>query len=217
MQSYSIGRIRGIDLRIHPTFGLVVLWVVYQFGIAGDSTVGSLVYGLVLLAVLFTCVILHELGHSLMAQEYGIRVRNITLFPFGGAAFIEQMPMRPRSEMMITLAGPAVNVAIAATLLPILFFDAVVIGSESIGGFLKEFDSLSMTGVLLYIFLANIMLVLFNLLPVFPMDGGRLLQGLLWFKIGYYKSTMITCVVGMIGAALMTMWGITSFFSCMAR
>ena len=116
--------------------------------------------------------------------------------------------MRPRSEMMITLAGPAVNVAIAATLLPILFFDAVVIGSESIGAFLKEFDSLSLTGVLLYIFIANIMLILFNLLPVFPMDGGRLVRAGLSQIVGRERATSVAFVLGVVGAIAMALAGI---------
>src|SRR5215212_5680152 len=143
MQSVSIGHVRGIELRVHPTFGIVLVWVIYEFGISGNPSMGSLLFGLVLIGLLFGCVILHELGHSLMAQEYGIRVRNITLFPFGGAAFIEQMPMRPRSEFMITIAGPAVNVAIAATLLPLLFLHGVI-NNHTFGDFFNYLDDVSL-------------------------------------------------------------------------
>lgn len=207
MQSFSIGQVRGIDLRVHPTFGLVLLWVVYNFGISGERTVGTLLYGLVLMALIFCCVVLHELGHSLMAQEYGIRVRNITLFPFGGAAFIEQMPMRPRSEFMITIAGPAVNVAIAAALLPPLFLYGVVNG-YGFGDFLNYFDDIALSGLLIYLFFANVMIVLFNLLPAFPMDGGRLLRAGLTTLIGRDRATAIAVMLGVVAALIMAIGGI---------
>jgi Zn-dependent protease len=207
MQSFSIGQIRGIDLRVHPTFGLVLLWVVYHFGLSGERTAGTLLYGLVLMALIFGCVVLHELGHSLMAQEYGIRVRNITLFPFGGAAFIEQMPMRPRSEFMITIAGPAVNVAIAAALLPPLFLYGVVKG-YGFGDFLNYFDDVALSGLLIYLFFANVTIVLFNLLPAFPMDGGRLLRAGLTLLIGRDRATTIAVVLGVFAALVMAIGGI---------
>jgi Zn-dependent protease len=207
MQSFSIGQIRGIDLRVHPTFGLVLLWVVYHFGLSGERTAGTLLYGLVLMALIFGCVVLHELGHSLMAQEYGIRVRNITLFPFGGAAFIEQMPMRPRSEFMITIAGPAVNVAIAAALLPPLFLYGVVKG-YGFGDFLNYFDDVALSGLLIYLFFANVTIVLFNLLPAFPMDGGRLLRAGLTILIGRDRATTIAVVLGVFAALVMAIGGI---------
>lgn len=207
MQSFSIGRIRGIDLRIHPTFGLVLVWVIYHFGVSGDATAGSLLYGLVLMVLIFGCVVLHELGHSLMAQEYGIRVRNITLFPFGGAAFIEQMPMRPRSEFMITIAGPAVNVAIAAALLPPLFLYGVVNG-YGFGDFLNYLDDIALSGLLIYLFFANVMIVLFNLLPAFPMDGGRLLRAGLTHFVGRDRATGAALALGVGGAAAMAIGGV---------
>jgi Zn-dependent protease len=200
MQSVSIGHVRGIELRVHPTFGILLLWVIYEFGISGNPTMGSLLYGIVLMGLIFGCVILHELGHSLMAQEYGIRVRNITLFPFGGAAFIEQMPMRPRSEFMITIAGPAVNVAIAAALLPLLFFYGVI-NNHSFGDFFNDLDDVSLSGLLIYLFFANIMIVFFNLLPAFPMDGGRLLRAAMTKVIGRDRATSIAVGLG-IGFAL---------------
>jgi Zn-dependent protease len=207
MQSFSIGQISGIDLRIHPTFGLVLVWVVYHFGLSGDPSAGSLLYGLVLMALIFGCVVLHELGHSLMAQEYGIRVRNITLFPFGGAAFIEQMPMRPRYEFMITIAGPAVNVAIAAALLPPLFLYGVV-NEYGFGDFLNYLDDVALSGLLIYLFFANVMIVLFNLLPAFPMDGGRLLRAGLTHFVGRDRATAAALVLGVGGALALAVAGI---------
>lgn len=207
MQSFSIGQVRGIDLRVHPSFGLVLLWVIYHFGISEGRSAGTLIYGLVLMALIFGCVVLHELGHSLMAQEYGIRVRNITLFPFGGAAFIEQMPMRPRSEFMITIAGPAVNVAIAVALLPPLLLYGVVNG-YGVGDFLNYFDDIAVSGLLIYLFFANVMIVLFNLLPAFPMDGGRILRAGLTRVIGRDLATATAIVLGAIAALAMAIAGI---------
>jgi Zn-dependent protease len=208
LQSFSIGHVRGIDLRVHPTFGIVLLWVIYNFGIAIDGNVGTLAYGFVLMALVFGCVVLHELGHSFMAQEYGIRVRNITVFPFGGAAIIEQMPMRPRSEFMITIAGPAVNVAIAAALLPLLFLFGVVRGYDSFGDYLAYLNEINPGGLVIYLFFANVLIVLFNLLPAFPMDGGRLLRAGLTALFGRERATSAAVIVGMLSALALAIFGI---------
>ena len=207
MQSLSIGRYRGIDLRVHPTFALVGLWVLYEFGLNGDGG-ASLLYGFVLIGLIFGCVLLHELGHSMMAQEYGIRVRNITLFPFGGAAFIEQMPMRPRSEVMITIAGPAVNAAIATALLPLLLLYGVFNGYDSLGDYVAELDRITAGGILIYLFFANLMIALFNMLPAFPMDGGRLLRAGLSTVFGRNRATGIAVAIGFLLALLMAGLGI---------
>lgn len=208
LQSFSIGQIRGIDLRVHPTFGIVLLWVVYNFGIARDGSIGTLVYGFVLMALVFVCVVLHELGHSFMAQEYGIRVRNITVFPFGGAAFIEQMPMKPRSEFMITIAGPAINVAIAAALFPLLFLFGVVRGYDSFGDYVGYLEEINPAGLVIYLFFANVMIVLFNLLPAFPMDGGRLLRAGLTSLFGRERATNAAVIIGMMCALALAVFGI---------
>jgi Zn-dependent protease len=208
MQSFSIGRIQGIDVRVHSTFGLVVLWIIYHFGLRAESTFGTLVYGFVWILLIFGCVVLHELGHSLMAKEFGIRVNNITLFPFGGAAFIEQMPMRPRSEFMITIAGPAVNVAIAVTLLPLLLLFGVIKGFDSFGDYLNYLESIAPSGLLIYLFFANIMIVLFNLLPAFPMDGGRLLRAGLSTFLSRERATSIAVGLGYSAAAVLAIIGI---------
>src|SRR5262249_3666381 len=208
MQSFPIGRIRGIDLHVHPTFGLVLLWIVYHFGVAGGGSLGSLTYGVVLMTLVFCCVVLHELGHSMMAQEFGIRVRNITLFPFGGAAFIEQMPMQPKGELLVTIAGPAVNVSIAVALLPLLLLYGIVGGFHSFAELLNEFDSISFPGILIYLFFANITIALFNLLPAFPMDGGRLVRAGLTRILGRDRATSIAVVLGFSIATAMAIFGL---------
>lgn len=176
MRSVTLGHIHGIAIKLHPTFALVLVWVAFNrsaFG-SGWSSVG---FGLLLTAFVFTCVLLHELGHSVMAMQYGLRVQDITLWPMGGVARIEATPMRPVTELVIAVAGPAVNVAITMALLPILALYAVVRGYSSPGSFIATVGNAPGLGsLLLYLLLVNVMLVAFNLLPAFPMDGGRVLR-----------------------------------------
>src|SRR5919107_2127892 len=113
MHSFSIGSISGIDIRVHPTLALAGLWVAYEYGYAANDGAAGALYGLIMLTIILGCVVLHELGHSFMAREFGSATREITIYPLGGAAFIERMPAEPKREAAITIAGPLVNVAIA--------------------------------------------------------------------------------------------------------
>src|SRR5271157_5987977 len=151
--SWKLGRVAGIDLFLHPTFLLSLLP-----GMTGNLSP-------LLIVALFGCVVLHELGHALMARRFGIETLDITLYPIGGVARLERMPRAPGAELLIALAGPAVNFGIAALLLAVLALgSAVVETSVPVGGFLGE------------LLIANLVLGLFNLLPAFPMDGGRVLR-----------------------------------------
>lgn len=208
MKSFSFANVRGIDLRIHPSFAFVFVWVVYHFGIAARGGIAGVAYGSVLMALVFLCVILHELGHALMAQEHEIRVRNITLFPFGGAAFIEQMPMKPRSEMLITIAGPAVNIAIAVALLPPVLLLGIFRGYASFSDYAASLGTTSPSGLLVYLLFANLMIFLFNLLPAFPMDGGRLIRAGLAALIGRERATGFAVALGMAAAVAMASIGL---------
>jgi len=208
MDSYKLGTFRDIEIKIHPSFALALAWVVYHFGWARHGGFGNVLFGFVLLALVFGCVLLHELGHGLMAQEYGVKVRNITLFPFGGAAFIEQMPMRPRAELLITLAGPAVNLAIAILLLPWVVLLGVLNGSSSVGDYIHYLDDASLGGLLVYIFFANVTLFLFNLLPAFPLDGGRLIRAGLSSFLSREISTGIAAGLGAVAAIAMFIVGV---------
>jgi Zn-dependent protease len=209
VRSLTIGRIRGIDVKVHPTFGLVGLWIIYNWGIASGGGVASIAYGTVLLGCVFGFVLLHEFGHSVMAQHYGIRVRDITLVPFGGIARVEQIPSSPMSEALIAIAGPAINVAIAVAMLPLLALVGVMRGFHSVGDYFADLDRIRPEGLLAYLFLTNIMIVLFNLLPAFPMDGGRLVRAGLAAVIGRERATRIAVIVGMltaIGIAIGGLW-----------
>ncbi|MEA2528914.1 MAG: hypothetical protein QOG89_558, partial [Thermomicrobiales bacterium] len=156
----------------------------------------------------FSFVLLHEFGHSVMAQHYGIRVHDITLVPFGGIARLEQLPSRPRSEALIAIAGPAINVAIAFAMLPLIVILGILRGFDSVGDYLLDLDRIAPGGLLIYLFLTNIMIVLFNLLPAFPMDGGRLVRAGLSVIIGRERATRIavglgvTAAVGIAGVGL---------------
>ncbi|SKA20858.1 site-2 protease family protein [Consotaella salsifontis] len=170
--SLSIGRLFGSEIRIHITFLILLVWVgVAAYG-AGGAVAAVDSVGFVL--AIFACVVAHELGHALAARRYGIATPDITLLPIGGMARLEKMPERPVQEIIVALAGPAVNVVIAGVLMLIagVGFDAQTLASleNSGAGFLVRLASL------------NIFLVVFNLIPAFPMDGGRVLRALLALK-----------------------------------
>jgi Zn-dependent protease len=211
MKSLTIGRIRGIDIKLHPSFVLIGLWVVYQWGYRQDAGLAGTLYGLVLVLSIFILVLLHELGHSMMAHEYGLRVRDITLVPFGGIARIEQMPSRPRAEAMISLAGPLVNLAIALLLLPVLLMVGLAGGSDSIQDFASfGLGDVSLTGFLFYLLLANVTLAFFNLLPAFPMDGGRILRAGVTPFMGRQGATTVAVAIGITLGVLIGILGLLS-------
>ena len=165
--SWKIGRIAGIDVQVHYSFLLLLGWVTLtHYGAHGD--LGEAIRGLVFIVALFGLVVLHELGHALAARRYGIRTRDITLLPIGGVAQLEGMPKDPKQELLVALAGPAVNVVLAAGLYAVL---ALGQGLTPAGGVLSVGGSF--LDQLLWL---NVSLAVFNLLPAFPMDGGRVLR-----------------------------------------
>jgi Zn-dependent protease len=185
--SYKIGTLLGIELRIHVTFLLLLGWVGAVHWMAGKS-VDAAWNGVAFILALFGCVLLHELGHSLAARKYGIPTRDITLLPIGGVARLERMPEKPAQELMVALAGPAVNVVLAAVLFVWL---SVTNGwgplsrlNVASGPFLER------------LLVANVWLVLFNLIPAFPMDGGRVLRAVLASRMQYVRATQIAAGIG---------------------
>jgi Zn-dependent protease len=199
--SWKIGTLAGIELRIHVTFLLLLGWVGARHWMLGKNTDAAL-SGVGFILALFGCVLLHELGHSLAARKYGIPTRDITLLPIGGVARLERMPEKPGQELWVALAGPAVNVVIAAVLFAWLSLTHGWAPLSQLhvaaGPFLER------------LLVANVSLVLFNLIPAFPMDGGRVLRAVLASRMEYVKATQIAAGVGQ-GLALV--FGFAGLFS----
>jgi Zn-dependent protease len=193
-RSWRIGTAFGIGIYIHLTFWVLPVIVLMQSYSAGGWEMVRLM--LVLLAGVMGCVVLHELGHAQMARYFGIRTRDITLYPIGGVARLERLSDKPVEELLIALAGPAVNVVIAALLIP----PVVVLSMH------PAFATLWRSGLGFFLgnlLLANILLVAFNLLPAFPMDGGRVLRAVLAMPMGRLRATEIAAKVGLVMAVLM--------------
>ena len=194
--SWKMGRVAGIDLYIHATFLLVFLFIP-QVRAGGVQAIEAIL----LICSVFGCVLLHELGHALMARRFGIGTVDITLYPIGGVARLQRMPRAPGAELLIALAGPAVNFAIAAVIVALLF------GSAAAFGLVWSMDSFFVE-----LLLINLGLGLFNLIPAFPMDGGRVLRALLSTAVGRARATRMASIVGQVLAAAFAIWAITSSY-----
>ncbi|HYY12848.1 MAG TPA: site-2 protease family protein [Chthoniobacterales bacterium] len=181
--SVPILRVAGIQLRIHITFLLLIGWLAIGYYAEGGSAAAAGRVAFILL--LFLCVVLHEFGHALAAKSFGINTPDITLLPIGGVARLERMPEEPKQELIIALAGPAVNVVIALGLM--IAIDWHRAAASSI------IEASALPAKLLAI---NVMLLLFNLLPAFPMDGGRVLRALLATRMSYARATQIAASIG---------------------
>lgn len=187
--SFPIGRILGSEIRIHVTFFLLLLWI----GVAHYQQGGTqaALNGVAFILAIFACVVAHELGHATAARRYGIRTPDITLLPIGGLARLERMPEKPGQEIIVALAGPAVNVVIAAVLIAVLGarFDLTA---------LEQIDNPALS-FLVRLASVNVFLALFNLIPAFPMDGGRVLRAVLGY---WYPRAQATNIAARIGQAL---------------
>jgi len=196
-----IGNPFGIGVYVHWTFALLLAWVGFA-GLASGG-IGSAAFSLLLVTALFACVVLHELGHSLAGRRFGIPTRSITLYPIGGVAQLEGIPRQPKQELIIALAGPAVNVVIAALLLPIAIMTGfglpTGVAPSTFGQFVATLTA------------ANIVLVLFNLIPAFPMDGGRVLRALLAMGGNYRWATNVAARIGQGLAILFVLAGLGVF------
>lgn len=194
--SYRIARIAGIDVKIHLSF--VLLPVI--FGYLGWRQGGPAAAGesILFIFLLFVCVVLHEFGHALAGRRFGIRTPDITLLPIGGVARMERIPEKSSQELAIALAGPAVNVLIAAVL-------GVVLATTGGIFFITPEKWRTICQNLMSI---NLALVVFNLVPAFPMDGGRVLRAVLGFFLPFTTSTRIAARTGQVMAVLFVIGGI---------
>lgn len=184
----SFPRIAGIDVQIHWTFSLLIIWIIYNNVKAGLDTT-QIIWSVLFVLSLFVCVTLHEFGHALAARRYGIKTKDITLYPIGGVARLEKMPERPSHELVVALAGPAVNFIIVLLLSPIVL-NSDLVADESNVLIIDAHNFLPMLGML------NLTLAGFNLIPAFPMDGGRVLRALLAMKLGRVKATQVAAGIG---------------------
>lgn len=198
--SFSIGRVRGTAIRVHGTFLLLVA-VAGNRGFQVNGASGALEAIAVLLA-LFACVLLHEFGHVAAARRYGVRTPEILLLPIGGVAQLERMPDEPKQELVIALAGPAVTAGLAAA----AFGARWLVGAEEAVG---PSDQL-LPRVLDELWRVNVGLLLFNLIPAFPMDGGRVLRSLLALRLGLARGTRIAAIVGQGLAVLLGAYALTN-------
>jgi Zn-dependent protease len=206
--SFRVLDIAGIPIRIHVTFFLILFLGAYQwFGMTG--TWNGALFGLALMVLLFVCVTLHELGHSLVARVFGIPVRQITLLPLGGIAQITKNPEKPLHELLIAVAGPLVNVGIALLLLVALGFSiapTLLTGHGLLPAELGQAPSLNTA--LFWLLAANVSLVVFNLIPAFPLDGGRILRALIAMFTGFPKATRIAAAIGQLIAVMLGLYGV---------
>jgi Zn-dependent protease/predicted transcriptional regulator len=182
--SFRIATLFGIRIELHVTFLLFVGWIALRQWQLGGSLVQTLTAAALMLLV-FTCVLLHELGHALTAARFGVRTRDIVLLPIGGIARLERMPRDPRQEILVAIAGPAVNVVIAAALFGLMAALSIPVDARDIGG-----------GLLVTLLAINVAMFAFNLIPAFPMDGGRVLRAALALRMPYPRATRIASVVG---------------------
>lgn len=184
--SIKLFEVAGTAVRVHLTFFLLLAWVATVYWFKGGAQ--AAVYGVVFIAILFACVVLHEFGHIFMARRYGIKTPDVTLLPIGGVASLERMPRKPGQEILVALAGPAVNLVIAAVLF-------AVFGSQIN---LEKLQSVQYApvGLVMQVAFANVVLFVFNLIPAFPMDGGRVLRAVLALNMDYATATRVAATVG---------------------
>ena len=196
---WKLGNFAGIDVYIHATFLLLIGWVGFSHWIEHQNW-ARVLNGIFFILALFVCVILHEYGHALTARKYGIKTRDITIYPIGGVARLERMPEKPIEELRVALMGPAVNVVIAAALFAYLYLTSSLVPLSELtvasGSFLERLMTV------------NISLVLFNLIPAFPMDGGRALRAILAMNMDYVRATQIAAAIGQGMALLLGLIGL---------
>jgi Zn-dependent protease/CBS domain-containing protein len=182
--SFKIARIAGIDVRIHATFFLLLGFVAYFAGHRAGASWG--LNAVLIWLLVFLCVLLHELGHALAAKAYGIPTVDITLYPIGGVARMERMPEKPAQELVVAIAGPLVNVVIIIVLGVVLF----ATGGLDLNAIVTD------PNLLQILFWTNIVMVVFNLIPAFPLDGGRVLRALLATRMEYAQATRVAAGIG---------------------
>ncbi len=213
--SFQIARFANIPVLVHWSFALIFLWVVYV-GFQEGWEWKAIGWSVLFVIALFVCVVLHEFGHALTARRYGVRTRDIILSPIGGVARLDRLPENPMQEFYVAVAGPMVNVGIMAALSP-YFLLVSSATREQLLSILRQYVGISdnvfvrdLTPFDFFIFglvMLNGMLAVFNMLPAFPMDGGRVLRALLSIPLGRMKATRIAAWFGQFLAVLLVLYG----------
>lgn len=195
----KLGQLAGIAVYVHVTFGLLLAWIA-MVAWQAEQSVAAVIVAIAFILALFGCIVLHELGHALTARRFGIQTRDITLLPIGGLARLERMPEKPQQELLVALAGPAVNLAIAVLLGGALYLT---------GSWDSEAGMSAMAGPFVQRLVAvNVIIMVFNLLPAFPMDGGRALRALLASRMDYVAATQVAANVGQAMALFFALIGL---------
>ena len=198
--SFRFLRVAGIDLRVHFTFPLVLLYGAVQW--SGQHGARGALFGCLLMVALFACVVLHELGHSLVARRLGIPVREIVLLPIGGVAMMTRSPRRPLHELLIAVAGPAVSAALAVGFFGLLLGTWQGPAIDAVQLVDPRQAQPSLPTLLSWLAVSNLALLVFNLIPAFPMDGGRILRAILASFLGFRRATRAAAVLGQVLALL---------------
>jgi stage IV sporulation protein FB len=196
--SFNVATIAGTTIRLHITFLLFLLWVFFASYASGGAQAAS--QSLVFILLLFACVVAHEFGHIITARRFGVTTPTVTLLPIGGVAQLERIPEKPWEEFLVAIAGPLVNVGIAAAL--VLLF-----GASLDAGNLAAMDKASV-GIADRLAVVNVFLALFNMIPAFPMDGGRVLRAALASRLGYTRATEIAASIGQVSAFVLGFFGL---------
>lgn len=201
----NLGSVFGIQIKVHWTFFFLILWIILSELKRGGNT-ESILFNVSLVLAVFICVVMHELGHALTAKRFGIDTKKIALLPIGGMATMDKIPESPKQELLVTLAGPLVNIIIA-----LLLYFTIPVKELMYLNFTETIEILSSFSVqnfLFYLFIVNIALVIFNLIPAFPMDGGRVLRALLAIRMNRVKATQIASTMGQVIAVIFLLIGL---------
>ena len=203
-------KLLGIDVKVHWSFVLVLAFGAFLYGTGPAGWLVGGLYGVLTMLLLFVCVTLHEYGHALTARRFGVGTRSILLLPIGGVANLERIPEKPAQEIAIVAAGPLVNLVVALLLAPLAL---LVNGANGAGLFSMNaaganIQNPGLLNLLVFLISTNILLAVFNLLPAFPLDGGRLLRALLAYAMPYTRATRTAVAVGRVLAILMAVYGI---------
>lgn len=201
----NLGKYRGTEVQIHWTFFLLVVWIVLS-EVLNNASIDRILFNLQFILAVMICVLLHELGHLLVAKRFGIQTNKMVLLPIGGVSTTEKTIASPKAEFLITIAGPLVNLAIAIILFFVIPIKSYI--SYDLGEYFTALNDFSVKTFLFFLFIVNVSLAVFNMLPAFPLDGGRILRATLDVKLTRAKATRIVTTLSSIIAIVLLMIGL---------